>query len=67
VGDWIIDSDDHLQRVTDAGTSGGSEPAWPVGVNTPTVDGSVTWLDEGAVPTVGSARLYASRATPAAP
>jgi hypothetical protein len=39
----IVDTNHHLETVTTAGTSGGSQPAWPGGTGSVTVDGTVHW------------------------
>jgi hypothetical protein len=46
-GQFVYDSQGYLQYVTTAGTSGASEPDWS-GVFLPTVDGSVTWVNNGS-------------------
>jgi hypothetical protein len=45
-GQIIIDSANHIQRVTTGGTSGGSTPSFNHAGST-TVDGSVIWTDAG--------------------
>jgi len=42
----IVDASNHVQRVTAAGTSGGSSPSWVHGGGT-TTDGTVVWTDCG--------------------
>jgi hypothetical protein len=46
VGATTLDAAWHVQMVTVAGTSGGSTPAWNDSAGT-TIDGTVTWQDEG--------------------
>ncbi len=43
----IIDTNGNVQRVTVAGTSGSTQPAWNPTVSGNTTDGSVTWLNMG--------------------
>lgn len=47
VGDWVLDSNTHMQKCTTAGTSGASEPTWKTDGTTVT-DGTVVWTDMGA-------------------
>lgn len=43
LGFEIVDSNGNTQRVTEAGVSGGSEPAWQTKLAASTGDGGVTW------------------------
>src|SRR5207247_2094571 len=43
VGAEILDSNGNLQRVTTAGTSGTTPPAWSTTIGATTTDGTVTW------------------------
>ncbi|WP_027521767.1 DUF2961 domain-containing protein [Bradyrhizobium sp. Ec3.3] len=45
----VIDSNGNVQRVTTAGTSGSSAPAWNATVGGTTADGGVTWTNQGNV------------------
>ena len=49
VGDLVVPTvpNGHVYYCTVAGTTGGSQPAWPKN-GTTIVDGSVTWIDAGA-------------------
>jgi len=44
LGQQILDVNGNLQRVTTAGTSGATPPAWPTTLNATIVDGTVTWM-----------------------
>ena len=43
----VVDSVDHLQEVTTAGTSGSTEPTWATATGATTTDGTVTWTNRG--------------------
>jgi Bacteriophage tail sheath protein len=43
VGQQILDVNGNLQKVTTAGTSGATPPAWPTTLNATVADGTVTW------------------------
>lgn len=45
----IIDTNGNSQRVSVAGTSGGLAPSWNGTTTGTTVDGSVTWVNDGAI------------------
>jgi hypothetical protein len=47
-----------------AGTSDSTPPDFAGNIGGSVVDGTVTWQDQGALPTVGSARFYALIVTP---
>lgn len=42
-GNLIVDSNSNIQRVTTAGTSGGSHPTWATTLSSTTTDNTVTW------------------------
>ena len=42
-----VNANGHFYIVTTAGTSGGTEPTWPLGHNATVVDGTVTWTEVG--------------------
>lgn len=46
-GAFIIDTNNNLQVVQTAGTTGGAPPQWNTNFNQTTTDGSVTWLNNG--------------------
>ena len=46
-GDFIIDSNDNVQLVQTAGTSGGPQPQWKTVFGQTTTDGTVTWIENG--------------------
>jgi hypothetical protein len=49
-GQEILDSNLHIEVVkTPGGTSGGTEPFWSITTGGSTTDGTVHWLDQGAV------------------
>jgi len=43
----ILDPAGHIQKVTTAGTSGSTQPAWNANIGNTTTDGSVTWTNQG--------------------
>lgn len=47
LGQFLFDSNGNIQQVATAGTSGISQPQWN-GVYLPTLDGSVTWVNNGS-------------------
>jgi hypothetical protein len=48
-GSFVVDLSGRLQKVTTAGTSGTTTPAWSgAGTGTTTPDGTVLWTDQGA-------------------
>jgi hypothetical protein len=47
VGQEVVDSNFDIQVVVKAGLSGSSVPFWSETLGGPTVDGAVTWLDQG--------------------
>lgn len=49
VGREILDSHFQIQVVSVAGTSGSTTPPWSVTAGGSTTDGTVTWLDQGAL------------------
>jgi hypothetical protein len=51
----IVDSNNNIELVTKGGTSGGSTPSWKTSVNATTDDGTVHWLNVGAVGTQSQA------------
>jgi hypothetical protein len=51
VGQEILDTNLHIEVVKTAGTSGGAVPTWAGGTGAPTLDGTVTWLDQGSIST----------------
>lgn len=55
----IIGDDDHYWAATTAGTSGGSEPDFAGNEGATVDDGTVTWTDEGGIPTAGQVHLWA--------
>lgn len=62
--DMVLDSNGHVQVVTDAGNSGDEEPTWNALGGT-TVDDGVVWTDNGVAPTTGKLHIYAQIATAA--
>jgi hypothetical protein len=46
-GDMVLDPNGNIQRVSVAGTSGGSQPAWNATVSGTTTDNAVTWVNLG--------------------
>lgn len=59
VGQQIKDSNNNIQRVTVAGTSGGSTPTWATTGGVTTTDGSVTWIVVGSGSNPGAANWMA--------
>jgi hypothetical protein len=49
----IVDSNFNVEKVTTAGTSGGSQPTWGTTVGGATTDGTVTWTNEGPLTLTG--------------
>lgn len=47
VGQYILDTNGNIQKVTTAGTTSGSQPAWSVTDFTTTADNTVTWTKYG--------------------
>jgi len=47
-GAFIIDSNNNVQLVQTAGTTGGPPPQWNPVVGQPTTDGTVTWINNGS-------------------
>ena len=47
LGTMIVDSNNNLEEVTTAGTSGGTNPAWATTIGGTTTDGGVTWTLRG--------------------
>jgi hypothetical protein len=47
LGAKIADANSNIQKVTVAGTSGATAPAWATALNATTVDGTVTWTNQG--------------------
>jgi hypothetical protein len=45
---FIFDSNNNMQQVQTAGTSGSVEPVWN-GANLPTIDNTITWINNGSV------------------
>ncbi|HEX3682205.1 MAG TPA: hypothetical protein VHU83_06650 [Bryobacteraceae bacterium] len=48
-GQYIVDSNGNLQACSYSGTSGSSAPSWKTNIGQSTVDGTVTWVNSGAV------------------
>jgi hypothetical protein len=48
-GQEVLDSHFQIQAVSVAGTSGATTPAWSTTVGTTTIDGGVTWLNQGVL------------------
>jgi hypothetical protein len=51
LGVGIVDSNNNIQAVIVAGTSGGTVPVWETAVNANTLDGSVLWKNVGSIAT----------------
>jgi hypothetical protein len=51
LGTLILDSNNNIQLVTTAGTSGNLPPSWSTAAGATTTDGTVTWTNLGAVAT----------------
>ncbi len=47
----IVDTNNNIEIVTAAGTSGGTHPSWPTTAGSTTTDGGVTWINAGTLPT----------------
>jgi hypothetical protein len=47
VGQEVLDTGLHIEVVKTAGLSGPGHPTWAGGTGSPTVDRTVTWLDQG--------------------
>jgi len=45
----ILDSNGNIEAVSTVGTTGGSQPQWPLKIGTLTLDGSETWVNVGPV------------------
>jgi len=60
IGQEILDSNSHIEVVTVAGTSGATEPFWNIANGGSTLDGSVTWLDQGPLSAVTPAAWQAN-------
>jgi hypothetical protein len=56
----IVDSNNNVEIVSTAGTSGGSTPSWSATAGVHTSDGGVTWVNAGQLP---SANLAATSGT----
>lgn len=46
----VVDTNGNSQRVTIAGTTGSSQPAWNTSPNSTTTDNTVTWTNDGPIP-----------------
>jgi hypothetical protein len=62
IGQEVVDSNFDIQVVNAAGVSGSIVPFWSKTLGGPTVDGTVQWLDQGAVSAVTPAAWTASHA-----
>jgi hypothetical protein len=51
VGQEVLDTNLHVEVVSTAGTSGATVPTWNAAVGGATIDGTVHWLDQGALTT----------------
>lgn len=58
-GDGVIGAGHVWGAWAAGGTSGGSAPDFAGNIGGSVVDGTITWSDDGAVPTTGSAHMYA--------
>lgn len=62
VGQQVLNSKIHIEIVIAAGQSSTTQPTWPATTGTQTVDGGVTWLDQGAVTAAALAPWQANHA-----
>jgi hypothetical protein len=51
VGQEVLDTNFHIEVVSIAGTSGAAVPSWNAAIGGATTDGTVHWLDQGALTT----------------
>lgn len=54
----VIDSNGNSQRVTTAGTTGGSLPSWNASTSGTTSDGSVVWTNDGPIPNASASYTF---------
>ncbi len=47
VGNTVLDTNNNLEQVLTAGTSGSQQPSWQTVANAQTTDGNVTWVNLG--------------------
>jgi hypothetical protein len=47
-GEFVVDSNNNLQLVTQAGTTAGSQPSWSTTLNVEITDGTVKWKCKGS-------------------
>jgi hypothetical protein len=52
VGDRILDSNGNIELVDSLGTTGATVPTWPLFAGQSVADGTLTWRNAGAAPTV---------------